>query len=1080
MSISSETRKAGPFTGNGVTTAFPFAFKVFTEGDVRVVRTSLLGIESDLVLNSDYTVSLNGNQDANPGGTVTLSAALADDLLLTLTSKVQNLQPLALTNAGGFFPAVLNTAFDRAVILVQQLSEGLGRSLKVQISSEVSPTLPAPEANSVLAWNDTATGFTNVPAADLATVGAFGDSRVETFSGNGTETDFELDFHPGTVANADVSIDGVVQVAGIDFTRVGQTLVFTTAPPASSVIAVRYARPLAPGPDVESLLAAADAAEADAVATAADRVQTGLDRVATAADVVAAEADRVATAADRVQTGLDRVATAADRVATAADRVATAADAATVTGLIRTDADRNLSAGAGAGLAITTAEEAALFGVGAGEDLTTGIRNAAFGEVAASSLTTGSNNTALGRASLVNLTTGDENVAAGSAAGASLTGAAARNTFVGTDAGFNALQKVDAVSSTGIGRGAYTTADNQVVIGDSAVTETILQGTLRVGHGGPELFRADAADANYFFGDAGPASLPTGTDNLAIGAGAGDSLTTATENVLVGIITGQFITTGIRNAALGEGSLSSLTTGSNNTAAGRAALINLTTGGENVGSGSAAGASLTTGGRNTFIGADAGFNGSQKVDAVSSIGLGRASYTTKDYQAALGSSEITETVLFGTLLIGHGGPELARLDGPNENYFIGDAGPATLPTGGGNVAFGKDAGNALTTCVASVFIGKDAGKAVTTGVDHTFVGAGAGIAQVSGVGCTALGRLAGKTSVSATNWTALGDTALEFNVSNSAVGVGYGCGRDHTSGTGFCGVGSYAGGYGNANRTTVMGTEALGAVANVDYGDDNSVFGYRGMGSATGSNNAGLGAEVFINLTTGSYNTGVGRQAGARLTTGTYCTFLGYNAGQPAGQKVDAVNSTALGANAVATKSNQMVLGDSNIVETLLRGQVILGAETTNSTAKADIISVKSSIANPAGAQLVLSDTTPQQAGCGGQLVFRGVYNSGGAITEAAAVQAQKTNGTDGNFGFDLTFHTRVNGGSNTEKLRVTTDGVLKQITFTVATLPAASVGAGSRAFVTDANATTFASIVAGGGANGVPVYSDGTNWRIG
>lgn len=44
----------------------------------------------------------------------------------------------------------------------------------------------------------------------------------------------------------------------------------------------------------------------------------------------------------------------------------------------------------------------------------------------------------------------------------------------------------------------------------------------------------------------------------------------------------------------------------------------------------------------------------------------------------------------------------------------------------------------------------------------------------------------------------------------------------------------------------------------------------------------------------------------------------------------------------------------------------------------------------------------------------------------------------------------------------------------------AATAGSGARAFVTDANATTFASIVAGGGANKVPVYSDGTNWRIG
>ena len=50
-----------------------------------------------------------------------------------------------------------------------------------------------------------------------------------------------------------------------------------------------------------------------------------------------------------------------------------------------------------------------------------------------------------------------------------------------------------------------------------------------------------------------------------------------------------------------------------------------------------------------------------------------------------------------------------------------------------------------------------------------------------------------------------------------------------------------------------------------------------------------------------------------------------------------------------------------------------------------------------------------------------------------------------------------------------------------VAALPAAATaGAGARATVTDASATTFASTVSGGGANIVPVYSDGTNWKIG
>jgi hypothetical protein len=57
----------------------------------------------------------------------------------------------------------------------------------------------------------------------------------------------------------------------------------------------------------------------------------------------------------------------------------------------------------------------------------------------------------------------------------------------------------------------------------------------------------------------------------------------------------------------------------------------------------------------------------------------------------------------------------------------------------------------------------------------------------------------------------------------------------------------------------------------------------------------------------------------------------------------------------------------------------------------------------------------------------------------------------------------------------------LPMIPTTVAGLPsAATAGAGARAFVSDATATTFASTVSGSGSNKVPVYSDGTNWKIG
>lgn len=51
---------------------------------------------------------------------------------------------------------------------------------------------------------------------------------------------------------------------------------------------------------------------------------------------------------------------------------------------------------------------------------------------------------------------------------------------------------------------------------------------------------------------------------------------------------------------------------------------------------------------------------------------------------------------------------------------------------------------------------------------------------------------------------------------------------------------------------------------------------------------------------------------------------------------------------------------------------------------------------------------------------------------------------------------------------------------YTVAILPSAATFTGCRAMVTDATVTTFASTVVGGGSNIVPVWSDGTNWKIG
>lgn len=163
MTISSTNRKAGPYAGNDVATAFPFSFKVFSANDLYVVRADATGAETVLTLTANYTVALNADQDANPGGTVNLLVALVSGNTLTITSSLEYLQPTDLTNNGGFYPKVISGALDRLTIFVQQLAESVSRSLKTAISTPpgVQSQLPSPVPYALIGWNAAGDGFQN-------------------------------------------------------------------------------------------------------------------------------------------------------------------------------------------------------------------------------------------------------------------------------------------------------------------------------------------------------------------------------------------------------------------------------------------------------------------------------------------------------------------------------------------------------------------------------------------------------------------------------------------------------------------------------------------------------------------------------------------------------------------------------------------------------------------------------------------------------------------------------------------------------------------------------------------------------
>lgn len=259
MTIPSTQRKAGPYYGTGAQTSWPFTFKVFAATDVKVTVINSGGVETDLVLDSDYSVTLNDNQDTSPGGAVVYPLAgspLAVSSRLTILGDLDYDQPMDVPSGGNFAPEALENELDRIVMQMQQLLERLGRTITISVGtpSGVSTQLPVPNPVNVIGWDQNGTGLTNYSLTDLVVSSAFSDWIFDTFTGTGSETTFGLQRSPGTVGNTDVSVDGITLVPNTDFFISGNALTFTTPPSLGARILVRYGSAAPQAPQVGAYL----------------------------------------------------------------------------------------------------------------------------------------------------------------------------------------------------------------------------------------------------------------------------------------------------------------------------------------------------------------------------------------------------------------------------------------------------------------------------------------------------------------------------------------------------------------------------------------------------------------------------------------------------------------------------------------------------------------------------------------------------------------------------------------------------------------------------------------------------------
>jgi hypothetical protein len=245
LTISSTTRKAGPFSGNGATTVFPFGFKVFTKTDIKVITVLTAGGTSrTLTLDSDYSVTLNSNQDTNPGGSITypiVGTPIPTGYQLVMLGALADLQPTDITNSGGFYPQVIEDMVDRATIQIQQLAENVSRAIVLNESESGSPVLPPSTTRAGTLFGFDALG--NVATLPIsASVGA-GDLRDELGSDGkpgfvagadftaGVSASLTLSRAPGNIGNVSVYFDGVYQGGDQILSLVGNVLTFTAAIP---------------------------------------------------------------------------------------------------------------------------------------------------------------------------------------------------------------------------------------------------------------------------------------------------------------------------------------------------------------------------------------------------------------------------------------------------------------------------------------------------------------------------------------------------------------------------------------------------------------------------------------------------------------------------------------------------------------------------------------------------------------------------------------------------------------------------------------------------------------------------------
>lgn len=259
----------------------------------------------------------------------------------------------------------------------------------------------------------------------------------------------------------------------------------------------------------------------------------------------------------------------------------------------------------------------------------------------------------------------------------------------------------------------------------------------------------------------------------------------------------------------------------------------------------------------------------------------------------------------------------------SENTSFGYGALSVNNNGGLNTAFGASALLNNNDGSNNTGIGWSALNANTDGISNTSVGAFSLKANTTGNNNVAIGTVSMQVNETGLDNVAVGAFSLEQNLASLNTAIGFQAMLFNTTGEQNTAVGANA----LLRNTTAIKNTGVGAGVweNTTTGGFNTGLGHdAGLSNTTGAGNVALGYLALASNTTGFFNTSAGYWAGRSITTGDRNTFIGDSAGYDPLQKVDAVNSMALGYDTHTDADNQVVIGNTSILSTYLRGAIYL------------------------------------------------------------------------------------------------------------------------------------------------------------